>query len=252
MIDMMDLTFTIPFKKDSDERLENILTIIKYLKKYFNTNILVCEQDDTRKFPQVDGIRYEFIQSANYIMLRTQLLNKMVKMANTPFIANYDTDVIFTPEQYILALNILRDNTSDGVFPYDGRFFNFINEFRRSIIDRLDISGLTDIHGHLNHPQSVGGAIFWNKQKFIEGGMENENFKSWGFEDTERACRFTKLGYRIARVSGILYHLNHPVSSNSSNTRHNEYNMNQQEYYKVHNMNKIQLREYVNTWEWVR
>lgn len=252
MFDMKDITFTIPFKKDSDERLENLLTIIKYIKKYFDTNIMVCEQDDTRKFPEVDGIQYVFIPAGNYVLLRTHLLNKMARMAQTPFIANYDTDVIFRPEQYSQAIQILRENKADGVFPYDGRFFNFIHDIRKAIMDRLDVSEITDGHGHINHPNSVGGALFWNKQKFIEGGMENENFKSWGYEDNERMSRFSKLGYRIARIPGILYHLNHPTSPNSSNTQHKAYQENQWEFYKVANMSKEQLRAYVNSWPWVR
>lgn len=250
MFDIRDITFTIPFRKDSDERLENLLTVIKYLKKYFDTNILVCEQDDSRKFPEVDGVEYEFIPTGDYKLLRTQLLNKMARMAKTPYIANYDTDVILKPEQYVDSVRALRENIYDGVFPYDGRFFNFITDIRRAIIDRLDVSEITDGHGHINHPNSVGGALFWNKQKFIEGGMENENFKSWGWEDTERACRFAKLGYRLGRVQGILYHLNHPTSQNSSNTNHAPYQENQAEYYKVARMSKQELQAYVNSWTW--
>lgn len=248
----MDLTFTIPFKKDSDERLENIVTIIKYLKKYFHTNIMVYEQDSVRNFPNIPDVNYEFIQSENILLPRTHILNKMAKMTTTTYIANYDTDVLMCPDQYKIAISLLRENKTDGVFPYDGRFFNFINDNRKKIIDSLDVTGLNEKDGHLNHPNSVGGAIFWNKQKFIEGGMENQNFISWGWEDTERANRFLKLGFRMCRVNGILYHLNHPTSINSSNTSHTAYNENYKEYCKVASMNPAQLREYIKSWGWVR
>lgn len=251
-IDLKDVTFTIPFKKDSDERLENILTIIKYLQKYFDTNIIVAEQDDVRKFPTVDGIEYVFFPATNYLMLRTTLLNKMCKMTKTPYIANYDTDVIFTVDQYVQAVNGLRSNVVDGVFPYAGRFMNYIGAERQRIISTLSLDGITEANGHLNHPNSVGGALIWNKQKFIEGGMENENFKSWGFEDNERMVRFTRLGYRIGRVAGILYHLNHPVSQNSSNTQHKAYNDNQIECNKVASMGIEQLKQYVKSWNWTK
>ena len=38
--------------------------------------------------------------------------------------------------------------------------------------------------------------VMFNSSKtksYIEGGMENENFKSWGLEDAERLYRFTTL-----------------------------------------------------------
>lgn len=251
-IDLKDITFTIPFKKDTDERLENITTIIKYLQKYFDTNIIVAEQDDTRKLPNIDGIEYVFFPTTNYIMLRTTLLNKMCKMVRTPFVANYDTDVLFNVNQYVEAISALRANAVDAVFPYNGRFMNYIGQERSKIITNLSLDGILESHGHLNHPNSVGGALFWNKQRFIEGGMENENFKSWGFEDNERMIRFGKLGYRIARVNGILYHLNHPVSQNSSNTQHKAYNDNQIECNKVASMSVEQLKQYIKSWNWTK
>jgi hypothetical protein len=251
-INLKDVTFNIPFKKDSDERLENIITIIRYIQKYFDTNIIVCEQDETRNFPEMEGVKYFFLPASNYILLRTAMLNKMCKLSNTPFIANYDTDVVFPVNQYVSAMEALKQNLVDGIFPYNGRFMNYIGQERRTIIDTLSLENMTEAQGHLNHPSSVGGAIFWNKQKFIEGGMENENFKAWGFEDNERVTRFTKLGYRIGRVDGILFHLNHPTSQNSSNTNHQAYIDNQIECNKVASMTVPMLRQYVNSWPWTK
>lgn len=250
--DLSDLTFTIPFKKDTEQRLENVIAVINYLKKYFITNIMVCEQDSTRNFPEIENIEYEFIQTNNYLLLRTQMLNNMCKKSKTPFIANYDTDVILPVNQYVSAIELLRQNIADGVYPYGGGFYNFIGHERRYIIDNLSVGELTEKNGHLNHPQSVGGALFWNKKKYIEGGMENENFKSWGFEDNERIIRFLKLGYNMQRIPGIIYHLDHPTSENSSNTKHQAYFENQLEFQKVSNMSSPQLRQYVNSWGWNR
>ena len=251
-IDLKDITFTIPFKKDTDQRLENLLTIINYLKKYFITNIMVWEQDSERKFPEIEDVKYNFIKTSDYILLRTKMLNDMCKKSSTPFIANYDTDVILPIQQYVNAISLLRKKQADAVFPYGGGFYNFIGENRKFIIDNVSIGSLTEHNGHLNHPQSVGGVLLWNKQKYIEGGMENENFKSWGYEDNERVIRFTKLGYNIVRIPGILYHLDHPTSVNSSNTHHQAYYENQQEFMKINNMHPSLLRSYVNSWPWTK
>jgi hypothetical protein len=106
--------------------------------------------------------------------------------------------------------------------------------------------------GGCYNPNSVGGAIFYNKNKFIEYGMENENFISWGFEDIERGFRANMLGLKIARVAGILYHLNHPTSDNSSNVRHKAYIDNNRELNRVQSMNKFELQQYIKTWTWTR
>ena len=41
---MKDLTFTIPFRYDSEDRLRNLRTIIAYINKHFDTNIHVMEE----------------------------------------------------------------------------------------------------------------------------------------------------------------------------------------------------------------
>ena len=46
--------------------------------------------------------------------------------------------------------------------------------------------------------------------------MENEFMISYGPEDIDRFERFTKLGFNIKRISGILYHLDHHIGVNSS------------------------------------
>jgi hypothetical protein len=50
MIDLSDVTFTIPFKLDTPERLRNVNIIIDFLNKNFTTNILLCENSNEQKF----------------------------------------------------------------------------------------------------------------------------------------------------------------------------------------------------------
>ena len=90
-----------------------------------------------------------------------------------------------------------------------------------------------------------------NKQKFIEGGMENENFVSWGPEDVERRDRLIKLGYKIASVDGKLFHLDHSRTFNS-NTTNPRFKQNEEEYKKIQNFSREQLRQYVGGWPWTK
>ena len=52
-------------------------------------------------------------------------------------------------------------------------------------------------------------------EKYIEGGLENENFIAYGYEDNERYHRFNKLGYKVGRYDGNVYHMEHERTPNS-------------------------------------
>jgi predicted glycosyltransferase involved in capsule biosynthesis len=252
MIDLTDVTFNIPFKLDTPERLRNINIIINYINKHFKTNIIVCENDNEQKFKEVGNFNYMFIPRGDYLMHRTHCLNVLAKKSNTPIIVNYDTDVLFPVAQYVQAVKVIRENKYDMVYPYDGRFIDLIEPHISNIKNNLSIDNITPSSGNLIHPRSVGGAIFWNKQKFIEGGMENERFISWGWEDDERLKRFGTLGYRISRIEGALYHLSHPRSANSANTEHDAYRNNEAEFHRISSLSKDALKQQVSTWEWAK
>jgi hypothetical protein len=252
MIDLSDVTFTIPFKLDTPERLRNVNIIIDFLNKNFTTNILLCENSNEQKFGKNGKYEYMFIPRGDYLMHRTYCLNVMAKAAKTPIIVNYDTDVLFPIAQYVQSVKVIRENKYDMVYPYDGRFIDLIEPHITNIRNTLTVENLTPSNGNMIHPKSVGGAIFWNKNKFIEGGMENERFISWGWEDNERLHRFGVLGYRISRIEGPCYHLSHPRSPNSANTQHQAYYENEREYHRILSLPKDALRQQISTWSWTK
>ncbi len=249
-IDLSDVTFIIPFKKDSDDRLRNLRIIIAYLNQYFTTNIHVMEEDATQHFTDMGNFKYTFVHNPHYAMRRTRCLNLMAKEATTPIIANYDTDVLLSVDKYVAAAHAIRNNHLDMVYPYGGPFVNYLEPLISRIENTLSVDGIRYEEGHLIHPNSLGGAIFFRKSTYLEFGGENENFVSWGWEDNERFSRFSKMGARIGRVQGHLIHLNHPPSANSANTQHDPYNKNMHEYHKVGSMSREQLVEYINTFTW--
>ena len=93
------------------------------------------------------------------------------------------------------------------------------------------------------HTSDFGWAQFFKRKTYIEGGMENENFKAYAPEDKERYYRFTTLGYNVGRVNDYVYHLEHARGENSwfSNPHMED---NQHEWIKLCNMNKKQLLKY--------
>jgi len=268
-IDLKNTCFTIPVSYDHEDRKENLDLCILMLKKSFDTNIMVYEQGneqiDKRFGYLAEGLEkenpaehlVEDYQYKNYNdkFHRTKMLNEMALKTKATFVFNWDADIIIPPLQIWCSVQQLI-NGADMVYPYAWAFARLP---RLQWIDRLkhsqDIGIIGDTRFNGMHPGdavSLGGAVGFRKLSFILGGMENENFISYGAEDVEREERFRKLGFKIERSLGQnLYHLNHFVGLNSNRT--NQYFLtNQIELDKICQMTKEELQEYINTWEWTK
>jgi predicted glycosyltransferase involved in capsule biosynthesis len=252
MIDFKDVTFIIPIKFDSDDRKNNFKRTINYLLRNFDTNIIVAESDKNSNEEFVKSvsnkIQYIFEKNDTNIFHRTKLLNMMTKLSTTNIVVNYDIDVIFKVEQYLESKERILQGF-DFCFPYSGKFYDIKKEFFNYIdSDQLDSINLNQCT--LFNPNSVGGALFFDKLKYNQIGLENEKFISWGHEDWERVVRIQKMGHRLCRVEGNLYHLTHYRDHNSSG-QNPYYHQNGDEFNKIKGMDKIQLEEYIKTWQWI-
>lgn len=255
-INLQDTTFTIPVAYDHQDRKENLDLCIAMIKKYFNTNIIVFEQHAEGTPPAFEYLQVNVYYSDPYKnkFHRTKMLNEMAKISRTQFIFNWDADIFIAPLQIWEAINHLRAG-ADMVYPYGWAFARIPRKVWFETIRKhedIGIVGDTIFRGMMKYDtKSLGGAVGFNKEKFIEGGMENENFISYGAEDSERMVRFYKLGYKIERTYGPnMYHIDHFVGPNS-NISHPDYNNNCAEFAKIDAMTKEELQAYIKTWSWV-
>lgn len=247
-LDCSDLTFTIPVTYDHIDRKKNLDLALCHLQKYINASYIVGECM-TESFGYT-GQWAKYIHYPYKEFHRTKMLNQMAEVAETPLIANWDCDIFVPPLQIWLACEKLR-NDMQMVYPYDGRFAR---------MDRLSwfkkIESTVDIGMVSNHSlsgrgirESVGGAVMWQKDAFIEYGMENEYMISYAPEDVERYERAQKLGCRINKQLGTLYHMDHHKGPDSSNRNpHFKKSRELLETYRV--MSTEQLRTEVDTWPW--
>lgn len=257
-LDLADLTFTIPVFCDSKDRKQNLDLNVCILQTNFDTNIIIGEQGNSFEY---------FSQWCKYMSFdlphfhRTKMLNDMALASETPYIANWDADVIIAPLQIYLSVMKLREG-ADMVFPYDGRFARLPREqWFKPIEKSLDIGviGDTEPKGKRGRPvpeYSVGGAVFFNKESFCDGGMENEFMISFGPEDCERNDRFKKLGFKVERVcelkqglGGPLYHIDHWCGPDST-PQNPFFKKNHAELEKGRAMTREELRLYVDTFPW--
>lgn len=247
-VPLQDVTFTIPVLFDHSDRKENFELSLYMLQSNLDTNYIVCEQGGSVFEYSSQWVKY--MQSDSKVFHRTKMLNDMAGVAETPYIVNWDCDVIIPPMQLYVAVDKLRSG-ADAVFPYDGRFCRMRrNEWMEKIKSSKDIGIVRDekFKGREIY-NSVGGAVMFNRDSFIDGGMENENMISFGPEDCERNDRFKMLGYDVQMTRGSLFHMNHHVGVDSS-PRNPYFDANHREIEKIRAMNREELRQYVDTWPW--
>lgn len=254
-IDLKDVTFCIPVKYDHEDRSDNLNLVIKWLNNNFITNIFIGEQGGNNMWKNTNGW-HNYIEFSNMkVFHRTQMLNRMFSMLETPIDVNFDCDNICPILQIVLGIEMLRNKEADCVYPYDGRVARVGRQ--KWLKTLLESNGDCGVFGgeifrgtREIDPLSVGHIIMFNKEKFFEGGGENENFISYGPEDVERWERFNKL-INVKRLKGIVYHIDHYCGPDSSGS--NPYfGKNYNELERIRKMNKDQLIKEVRSWEWVK
>ena len=270
MIDLKNCTFIIPIRIESEDRMRNVVTVLAYLLKNFDTKVIVKEVDvesvyEDQVLPQIEdflgdninNLTHVFEKSDDPVFYRMKILNEMIDMADTMVIANYDCDVLFKKETYVESVEMIMDGF-DLVYPYgfgnyqkqvfidDDGVSEFINEdFDFEVLDKK--SRMYDAqYGHVQ---------FVNRKSYILAGMENENFRGSSPEDKERFYRFDKMGYSVGRIDDIVYHLEHSRGANSwpNSVQGNPYmKQNFDEWEKIQKMTGNQLRLYYSNQEYLK
>lgn len=87
MIDFSDVSFLIPVRLDSINRLENILTSIEFLLSHFKTNVIVLEASRynnsiLQKLLPHD-VKYLFVEDWDPIFHRTKYINQLFAESHT-------------------------------------------------------------------------------------------------------------------------------------------------------------------------
>lgn len=266
--DLRNATFIMPLRIESQDRLRNIVISLAYLLKNFDTNVIIQEVDEDSKFqtyaaPQLQNLLDDmskvtliYEESKDPIFHRTRILNDMLMESKTDVVVNYDTDVIFPTSSYNIAYSMILNDGYDLVYPYGQGHYQEKVTVNQDLINSLIESDFCE-NAFANHPDKenstsdYGWAQFFNRQSYIDGGMENENFISYGYEDNERPERFERLGFKVGRVDQAIYHMEHARTMNSWFTNpHIENNKNLYEELKA--MSPEKLKSYYETVEYIR
>jgi len=264
-IDLSKATFIIPIQIESEDRLRNVITTTSFLLENFDTNIIIKEVDVTSKFKDIAlpilmdvvetdiNIVHIFEKSNGSEFHRQKILNEMIFESKTKIVVNYDCDVLLPLNSYVIAYNKILKEGCDIVYPYgQGMYQRQVKATDEIVSNFLETFNYKILDDHsTNHTSDFGWVQFFDRQVYIDGGMENENFVAYAPEDKERFYRFSTLGYNVCRIENLVYHLEHARGFNSwFNNPHMD--SNNLEWEKISKMEKDQLVDYYSNQEYLK
>jgi hypothetical protein len=268
-ISLPDVDVVVPVRIDTDDRLDNLATVLAYLRTAFDgLRVTVLEHDSETRAHDVAaryGASCEFFESAGCFH-KSRVLNLGVALAERPYVLIYDCDVLCLPAALGEARRLLVSGAQDFVYPYNG----LLLEIARDSVTRAFEDGdrgkgsvallatlpqrvadrsaklpaaVQFLHGSAEEPSS-GAALMANRRRLLLAGGYNENIVSYGCEDTELATRLMTLGERVTWIDGYsAYHIAHRRGGDS---RYNNFHAaNLAEWNKVRAMNRATLQAYV-------
>lgn len=264
-IDLKEATFIIPIRIESTDRLRNVITIVAFLLENFDTNIIIKEVDNQSNFknealPILNDIldievnvNHIFERSSDESFHRQKILNEMIFEANTEIVVNYDCDVLLPFESYHEAYLSILHHTHDIIYPYgQGAYQYQVHATDEIVSSFLQTKNFDYLKKHSTvYTSDFGWVQFFNRQVYIDGGMENENFVAYAPEDKERFYRFSALGYNIGRINDYVYHLEHLRGQNSwINNPYME--QNNAIWRMIQNMNSSELKQYYSNQDYLK
>ena len=261
---MKDLTFIIPTRIETEDRLRNIISSVSYLLRHLPAKVIVKEVapqstfkfraiPEIKKYADISNLTHLYENSVAPLFCKSKVLNDLIVAADTKFVANYDADCILPLTSYHQAYAILAGDKADVVYPYGCGIYQWKAEYNMQVyqefVSTLDYRVL-DKRKSLSN-STIGWTQFVNRQKYIDSYMMNENFVSWGCEDDEFYFRMSILGNRIARVEDYVYHLEHSRTENSWFSNPN-FNNNWQLWHKIKTFDRNQLIQYYKGQEYLK
>lgn len=227
---MKDLTFLLPCRIESEDRLRNVVTSVTYLLGNFPESKVIVKEVDShshfkfRAFPVISSLvntqnlTHIYEKSEEKFFHKTRILNDLLIASDTEVVYNYDVDVILPYQSYILAYNAIKGDQADVVYPFGCGVYQWAVNYSMSTFESF-INSRFDVNVLLPHRNRVASSIGWGqmikRQVEIDVGFWNENFISWGAEDCEFYFRLNSLGYRVGRVNDDIYHFEHERTFNS-------------------------------------
>ncbi len=195
---MAEVSFIFPYRKDSIEREQNFSTCLNYYKRYFNdSEFIISEQGEKRTIFHHSGYNYTF-EELPLPHNQSRTINQGIRLSDKKIVCVIDSDIILINHYNIyLAVKEIFQNKIDYCLPY---------------LECVDLPGFM-FRGPWGG-YCIGGIYVVDRNKFIEIGLNDEEYRGWGREDDDRHQRMLDNGFRFKRHHGNIVHMYHPPQEN--------------------------------------
>lgn len=219
MVNLM-YSIIIPFKCDSNDRLENLVELLSYLKKNWDfEQLIVSEMDASSKVMNLlpDWVDYLFLKwvksSAHWC--KSKAINAATHLVRNDVMITLDADLVVDKACIDLAVQKILSEEVDAVTPFSKAHHvprsMLLGEMRIGEIKTVEFCSRVVSSRAF---EASGGCFITRTSIFKHLRGMNELFIGWGLEDDELVNRYIKLGYNYARVKDIpSLHINHDRSS---------------------------------------
>ena len=137
---MMDLTFLIPTRIETEDRLRNIISSVSYLLRHVPAKVIVKEVSgrntflhralpEIRKYADTDNLTHIYEENNDPLFCKSKVLNDLIVASDTSIVANYDADCILPKESYRKAYEMILHQEADVVYPYGCGIYQWKADF---------------------------------------------------------------------------------------------------------------------------
>ena len=268
---MKDLTYLLPCRIETDDRLRNVITSVTYLLKNFpEAKVLIKEVDTKSQFiefalPQIkkyagdiSQLKHSFEKSEEKFFHKTRILNDLCVAAETPIVYNHDVDVVVPKNSHELAYHAITKEGSDAVYPFGCGIYQWAVGYGDQLLDKFlsshdgndfDLDVLKD--NKVRIPSSIGWGQMITKSCEVSAGLWNEEFISWGAEDCEFYYRLNLFGFKVGRVIDDIYHFEHGRTFNS-HYHNRKFQDNDRLWNWIRKQDKESLTKYYSTLDYIK
>ena len=217
--ELKGLSFIIHYRKDSEDREQNLRRILKFLRSNFIAEIVVV--NDERN---IDNPPTWIKEWANQLLIchnddefrKSHCYNKAASKAKGDILCFWDVDVMVDPKFVWESYLKLDRGECDHIYPFNGTFidvqksrFSLLENNHFNILNCLLEDKSEDLH--FASGESPGGCNMITREAFDKIGGYDHRFIGWGFEDTDFMQR-SKRGNSVSRImdnDAICWHFHH-------------------------------------------
>jgi GT2 family glycosyltransferase len=252
------VSFIIPVRVDSEDRIQNLEAVLEYITRYFGESEIIVVEDDieTRlgnqliKYP---NIKYFHVKNEGRFS-KSRTVNTGLLKATGEFVVIHDSDVLVDPAAIHKCLKIMDRGIKHIMVPYNSVVINVAGKSKEEVIGHLDLSKIKFVRTGLKSPRNSdhsyaiheAGICIIRRSLLLNFGGFNKKMVSYGYEDVEIYARLRILGFYHFMTPGYnLIHLDHQRGVDS---RINELFLeNRKEYDKVKKMSYGALHQYATS-----